>query len=50
MKQKTGILKAVEVGMYPVKINMVIMKDINQDEIKDMFEFCRKTWHRPSTD
>ncbi len=38
---KTGILKAVEVGLYPVKINMVIMKDINQNEIKDMFKFCK---------
>ena len=38
---KKGILKAVEVGLYPVKINMVIMKDINTDEIKDMFKFCR---------
>ena len=38
---KKGILKAVEVGLYPVKINMVIMKDINQNEIKDMFRFCR---------
>ena len=37
-----GILKAVEVGLYPVKINMVIMKDINQDEIDDMFEFCKE--------
>ena len=39
---KNGILKAVEVGLYPVKINMVIMKDINQNEIDDMFEFCRE--------
>ena len=39
---KRGILKAVEVGLYPVKINMVIMKDINQDEIDDMFEFCKQ--------
>ena len=38
---KKGILKAVEVGLYPVKINMVIMKDINQNEIREMFEFCR---------
>ena len=38
---KRGILKAVEVGFYPVKINMVIMKDINQNEIDDMFEFCK---------
>ena len=40
-KAKEGILKAVEVGLYPVKINMVVMKDINQNEVKDMFEFCR---------
>lgn len=39
---KAGILKAVEIGLYPVKINMVVMKDINQDEIKDMFKFCRE--------
>lgn len=39
---KTGILNAVEVGLYPVKINMVIMKNINQNEVKDMFEFCRE--------
>ena len=38
---KKGILKAVEVGLYPVKINMVIMKDINQNEIQDMFKFCK---------
>ncbi len=39
---KRGIIKAVEVGLYPVKINMVIMKDINQNEIDDMFEFCKE--------
>lgn len=39
---KAGILKAVEVGLYPVKINMVIMKDINQNEVKDMFRFCKE--------
>ena len=38
---KRGILKAIEVGMYPVKINMVVMKDINQNEIKSMFKFCK---------
>ena len=39
---KKGIIKAVEVGLYPVKINMVIMKDINQNEIDDMFKFCKE--------
>ena len=38
---REGILKAVEVGFNPVKINMVIMKDINQNEIWEMFDFCR---------
>ncbi|MDY3097812.1 MULTISPECIES: GTP 3',8-cyclase MoaA [Methanobrevibacter] len=41
-KTKAGILKAVEVGLYPVKINMVVMKDINDHEIKDMFKFCQE--------
>ena len=41
-KAKKGILKAVKVGLYPVKINMVILKDINHEEIKNMFKFCRK--------
>jgi cyclic pyranopterin phosphate synthase len=41
-KAKEGILKAVEVGLYPVKINMVVMKDINTNEIKDMFKFCKE--------
>ncbi|MDO5859293.1 GTP 3',8-cyclase MoaA [Methanobrevibacter sp.] len=40
-KAKTGILKAVEVGMNPVKINMVVMKDLNQNEVKNMFKFCK---------
>ena len=39
---KEGILKAVEVGLYPVKINMVVMKDLNTNEIKDMFNFCKE--------
>ena len=39
---KNGILKAVEVGLYPVKINMVLMKGINENEVDDMFEFCKE--------
>ncbi len=39
---KNGILKAVEVGLHPVKINMVLMKGINENEVKDMFKFCKK--------
>ncbi|MBP1944966.1 GTP 3',8-cyclase MoaA [Methanobacterium petrolearium] len=39
---KNGIKKAVEVGLYPVKVNMVVMKGLNHDEIWDMFQFCKK--------
>ncbi len=39
---KDGIVKSCEVGMYPVKINMVVMNNINNDEIMDMFEFTKE--------
>ena len=39
---KEGILKAVQVGLNPVKINMVLMKGINEDEVTNMFEFSKK--------
>lgn len=38
-----GIIKAVETGLSPVKINMVILKDINEMEIWDMINFSAKT-------
>lgn len=41
-KVKKGIIKAVDVGFYPVKINMVLMKNINENEIKDIFNFSKK--------
>jgi len=39
---KRGILKAAKIGLYPVKINMILMKGINDNEVKDMFDFCRE--------
>lgn len=39
---KEGIKKAVEVGLNPVKVNMVVMKGINDHEIWDMFQFCKE--------
>jgi len=39
---KNGIIAAVEAGLYPVKVNMVVMKGINDNEIDEMFEFCKK--------
>ncbi len=41
-KAKNGIKRAVEAGLYPVKVNMVVMKNINHHEIWEMFEFCRR--------
>jgi cyclic pyranopterin phosphate synthase len=38
-----GIKQAVKVGLNPVKVNMVVMKGINDSEIWDMFNFCKET-------
>ncbi len=35
-----GLMSARQAGFTPIKINMVIMKGINDDEIEDMIEFC----------
>lgn len=35
-----GILTAKAEGFSPIKINMVAMKGVNDDEIGDMLEFC----------
>ncbi|WP_409200061.1 GTP 3',8-cyclase MoaA [Methanobrevibacter sp. DSM 116169] len=40
-KAKEGIIKSVEAGLYPVKINMVLMNGINENEVKDMFKFSK---------
>ena len=39
---KDGIIESCAVGLYPVKINMVVMNNINNDEIMDMFEFTKE--------
>ncbi|MFO7602287.1 MAG: GTP 3',8-cyclase MoaA [Gammaproteobacteria bacterium] len=40
--QKTldGLMAAKAAGLQPVKINMVVMQDTNEDEVEDMVEFC----------
>jgi len=38
---KNGVLKAIGVGLNPVKLNMVVMKGINDKEVMDMFEFAK---------
>jgi cyclic pyranopterin phosphate synthase len=40
---KSGIKKAVKVGLYPVKVNMVVMRGLNHEEIWDMFQFCKES-------
>jgi cyclic pyranopterin phosphate synthase len=35
-----GLMAAKEAGFQPVKINMVIMRGVNDDEIEDMVQFC----------
>lgn len=41
-KVKAGIKAAVKAGLYPIKVNMVMMKNINSHEIWDMFKFCHQ--------
>ena len=40
-----GLEAAKQAGFSPIKINMVVMKGINDDEIEDMVEFCIKEGH-----
>jgi cyclic pyranopterin phosphate synthase len=35
-----GLMAAKAAGFSPIKINMVVMKGINDDEIEDMVDFC----------
>jgi len=35
-----GLMTAKQVGFSPIKINMVVMKGVNDDEVEDMLRFC----------
>lgn len=37
-----GLLAAKAAGLHPIKINMVIMKGVNDDDVEDMVDFCQK--------
>lgn len=37
-----GLMAAKAVGLQPVKLNMVVMRGVNEDEAEDMVEFCLK--------
>jgi len=36
-----GVKAAVDVGFYPVKLNMLVLKDVNDDAVPEMMEFAR---------
>lgn len=38
-----GLQRAKEVGFNPIKLNFVLMKGINDDELDTMIEFCGKS-------
>jgi len=37
-----GLMKAKKVGFNPIKLNCVVLKDINDQEIDDLVSFCAK--------
>jgi len=39
-KVLTGLMAAKDAGFAPIKINMVVMAGVNDDEVEDMVEFC----------
>ncbi|MEZ5453755.1 MAG: GTP 3',8-cyclase MoaA [Thiothrix sp.] len=39
-KVMTGLMAAKAAGFSPIKINMVVMRGLNDDEVTDMVEFC----------
>ena len=41
-KVLAGIDAAIATGFAPIKINMVVMRDINDLEVSDMVDFCRE--------
>jgi cyclic pyranopterin phosphate synthase len=38
-----GVKAAVNVGFYPVKLNMLVLKDVNNSSVLDMIDFARET-------
>jgi len=41
-KVERGVAAALESGLRPVKLNMVVLKGLNADEIPEMIEFSRR--------
>lgn len=38
-----GVKSAVDVGLYPVKLNMLILKGVNDRDVSEMIDFARET-------
>ncbi|MFX1385346.1 MAG: GTP 3',8-cyclase MoaA [Promethearchaeota archaeon] len=38
-----GLKTAQDVGLEPIKLNFVVLKGLNENEIEDMIDFCSKT-------
>jgi len=38
-----GIAKARDAGLHPVKVNMVLLKGLNEHEVPEMIDFARKS-------
>jgi len=38
-----GVKAAIEAGFYPVKLNMVVLKDVNVDDVPDLIEYAGET-------
>jgi cyclic pyranopterin phosphate synthase len=38
-----GVKAAIEAGFCPVKLNMVVLKDLNVGDVQDMIEYARQT-------
>lgn len=38
-----GVKAAVEAGLYPVKLNMLILRGVNDRDVPEMIEFARET-------
>lgn len=39
-KVLNGLMAAKAAGFAPIKLNMVVMRDVNDDEVEDMVRFC----------
>jgi cyclic pyranopterin phosphate synthase len=39
---KKGIEESIDSGLYPVKLNFVVLKGLNDDEVLDLIEYSRK--------